>query len=89
MSYLDQTKILVAKREDEEYPFIIAAMSMTTWEVVPQEDFDAWKIRMAKDYFEDDWTAYDYVEAIIEVPIATLQALFPAVIIPKVVPEPT
>lgn len=89
MSYLDQTRILVAKREDEPYPTIIGAMSMTTWEIVPQEHFDAWKIRMAKDYFDDDWTAYDYVEAVIEIPWQTLKALFPRVIRPTVVPDPT
>lgn len=78
MSYLDKTRLLVAKREDESYPMVIAAMPQSTWEIIPPEEWDAWKRKRGEEMFSDDWTAYDYIEVIATIPNAQLAALFAA-----------
>jgi hypothetical protein len=74
----DKTRLLVAKREDEDYPMVIAAMAETTWEIIPVEDWDEWKRKRAEEYFDSDWTAYDYIEVVITIPNADLLAMFMA-----------
>jgi hypothetical protein len=76
--YLDKTRLLVAKREDEKYPLVIAAMPESTWEVIPPEDWDVWKRKRGEEMFDRDWTAYDYIEVIVTIPNAQLAAMFDA-----------
>lgn len=76
--YLDKTRLLVAKREDEDYPLVIAAMPESTWEVIPPEDWDAWKRKRGEEMFDRDWTAYDYIEVIVTIPNAFLASMFAA-----------
>lgn len=78
MSYYEQTRLLVAKREDEEMPYVIAAMPQSTWEVYDPAEYDDWKRNQAKRFFDADWTAYDYVEVIITIPEQQLKDLFEA-----------
>lgn len=76
--YFDQTRLLVAKREDEESPMVIGAYPQTTWEIVPEEDFDSWKRDTAEAFFGPDWTAYDFIEVIVTIPQQQLAAMFKA-----------
>lgn len=76
--YLDKVRLLVAKREDEDWPLVIAAMPESTWEVIPPEDWDKWKREASERMFDDDWTAYDYIEVVAEIPNATLAKMFEA-----------
>lgn len=76
--YMDKTRFLVARLEGEKYPYIIGAYPLSTWEVVPPEDFDRWKRETAEAFFGPDWTSYDYVEAIVTIPHGDLNALFEA-----------
>ena len=78
MSYLDKTRLLVAKREDEDSPMVIGAMPQSTWEIIPPEDWDAWKRKTAEQFFDADWTAYDYIEVVITIPVGQLAAMFDA-----------
>jgi hypothetical protein len=78
MTYLDKTRLLVAKREDEDYPYIIAAMPQSTWEVFDVEEWDKWKRDQAKRFFDADWTAYDYIEVVMTFPNSALAGLFAA-----------
>lgn len=77
-NYLDKTRLLVAKREDEQYPMVIAAMPQSTWEIIPPEDWDAWKRKRGEEMFDRDWTAYDYIEVIVTIPNKDLAAMFEA-----------
>lgn len=76
MTYLDEVVLLVAKREDEEDPYVIGCMPRTTWEVYAIEEWDEWKRETAKRFFDADWTAYDYTEAVITLQPEHLKALF-------------
>jgi hypothetical protein len=38
--YMEKTMLLVAKREDEDYPMVIGAMPRSTWEVFDIEEWD-------------------------------------------------
>ena len=76
--YMDQTRLVVAKREDEKYPLIIAAMPQSTWEIIPVEEWDEWKRERARAFLDDDWTAYDYIEVVITIPTSRLAAMFNA-----------
>ncbi len=78
MSYLDKTRLLVAKREDEECPLVIAAMPNSTWEVMHPEEWDRWKREQAAAAFDDDWTAYDYIEVVITIAVGQLASMFSA-----------
>lgn len=90
MSYLDQTRLLVAKREDEDSPMIVGAYPQSTWEVVPDEDFDRWKRETAESFFGPDWTAYDYLEVVMTFPASKLCAMFEArEIVPASMTRPT
>lgn len=74
----DKTRLLVAKRFDENYPMIIGAMTESTWEILPVEDWDEWKRKRAMEYFDADWTEYEYVEVIVTIPNSQLADLFSA-----------
>lgn len=74
--YDDKVRLLVAKREDEDIPYVIAAFPMSTWEIIPPEDWDSWKRERAEAFFDADWTAYDYVEAVVTIPWRDLAQLF-------------
>jgi len=76
--YLDKTRLLVAKREDEKWPMVIGAMPQSTWEIIPPEDWDEWKRKTAEKFFDADWTAYDFIEVVITIPSEQLAALFDA-----------
>jgi hypothetical protein len=76
--YLDKTRLLVAKREDEDAPYIIGAMPQTTWEVFDPEEYDEWKRKTAERFFDADWTAYDYIEVVMVFPNKSLADLFAA-----------
>ena len=76
--YYDKTRLIVAKREDEEVPMVIAAMPQTTWEVIPVDEWDEWKRKRAEAFFDADWTAYDYIEVVVTIPWQQLAELFNA-----------
>lgn len=76
--YLDKTYLLVAKREDEHYPLVIGAMPASTRGIIFPEEWDAWKRKRGEEMFNDDWTAYDYIEVIVTIPNAQLAELFAA-----------
>lgn len=76
--YMDKTRLLVAKREDERFPMIVAAMPETTWEIIPPDEWDEWKRKAGERMFDRDWTAYDYIEVVITIPSAQLAELFEA-----------
>ncbi len=78
MSYYDKHRLVVAKLYDEDTPFIIGGISESTWEILPPEDWDAWKREMGEKYFGPDWTSYDYIEVIMEYPVEKLMDLFKA-----------
>jgi hypothetical protein len=83
--YFDRTRILIAKRQDEEHPMVIACMPESTWEIISIEEWDEWKRNQAQEFFSSDWTSYDYVEAVITIPNETLADLFSSREIPVVV----
>jgi hypothetical protein len=76
--YMDKTRLVVAKRQDEEFPMIIGAIAESTWEIISEEDWNKWKQEMAEKYFDADWTAYDYIDVIMSYPNDKLTALFEA-----------
>lgn len=76
--YLDKVRLLVAKREDEKYPMVIAAMPESTWEIFPPEDWDKWKRKQGETFFDADWTAYDYIEVVAVISNSMLAGLFEA-----------
>lgn len=77
-SYNDKTRLLVAKREDETTPMIIGAFPMSTWEIIPPEEYDELKRTQAEQFFNDDWTLYDYIEVVVTIPCEQLEAMFEA-----------
>lgn len=74
----DKTRLLVAKREDEDLPMVIAAMPESTWEIIPVEDWDRWKREAGERAFDADWTAYDYIEVVMSFPVERLAEMFRA-----------
>lgn len=76
--YYDKTRLVVAKREDERYPMVIAAFPESTWEVIPPEEWDAKKRKWAEEFFDADWPLYDYIEVIVTISNAELAAMFAA-----------
>ena len=76
--YMDKIRLVVAKRQDETYPMIIGGIAESTWEVIPEEDWNKWKQEMAEKYFDADWTAYDYIDVIMSFPTEQLAPLFEA-----------
>jgi hypothetical protein len=74
----DKTRLVVAKRHDEKYPMVVAAMSESTWEIFDPEEWDRWRNKRAQEYFDADWTEYEYIEVVVTIPSADLAALFDA-----------
>jgi hypothetical protein len=74
----DRTRLLVAKREDEDSTMIVAAMPESTWEIIPPEEWDELMRKRAREFFDDDWTAYDYMEIVVTILQSELLAIFKA-----------
>jgi hypothetical protein len=69
-------RVLVAKEPDSNWPVIFAAMSEDTWEIIPPEEWDKFKRDQAAEWLGPDWTANDFAEAVLPVPMASLRSLF-------------
>jgi hypothetical protein len=76
--YYDRTRMIVARMEGEKYPCVVGAVSQSTWEIIPPDEWDRIKRELAEKWLGPDWTAYDYVEIVVTVPCAQLNALFDA-----------
>lgn len=76
--YYDKTRLLFARMEGERYALCVGAISQSTWEIVPPEDWDRIKREMGEKWLGPDWTAYDYVEVVVTIPAAQISALFDA-----------
>jgi hypothetical protein len=74
---MDKTRLLVAKRVEEDRPLVIAAVPEDMWEILPPEEWEVWKEQRAQELLED-WTAYDYIEVVVTIPSAQLAAMFEA-----------
>lgn len=58
------------------YSQIVFGFPETTWEIMPPEEWDALKRKLCAEWLGPDWTAYEFTEAILEVPQRTLDGLF-------------
>lgn len=76
--HLVKTRLLVARMEGEEFPYVIAAMPMSLWEHIPPDEWDAWRRERAHDAFNSEWTAYEYIEVVMEFPAGELSKMFDA-----------
>lgn len=85
--YLDKVRLIAARMEGEKCPSIIGAIAETTWEIIPPEDWDRVRNELAEKWLGPDWTAYDFIEVIVEIPNANLAAMFDARSLGRV--EPT
>ena len=78
MSEFDEVRAVVVKIRDDEYPerpWIAAAMSAGTYDVIGEEDWQKWRAE-ALPLVLADWQRYDVREVTIRVPQGQLDALF-------------
>lgn len=78
MSGFCEVRALVVKLRDDKFPeqpWIAACMSADTYDVIGEDDWQAWR-RKALRMVLADWEAYDVREVTIRVPQAQLDALF-------------
>lgn len=78
MSYIDKTRLVLARMEGEDWPLVIGAVSETTWEIIPPDDWDKTRREMAEKWLGPDWTAYDFVEVVMTYPAEKFRLLFEA-----------
>lgn len=78
MSYLDKTRLIVARLEGEKWPIVVGAIAQSTWEIIPPDEWDRIKRELSEKWLGPDWTAYDYIEVVITIPAGDLAALFDA-----------
>jgi hypothetical protein len=78
MSYLDKTRLIVARLEGEKWPIVVGAIAQSTWEIIPPDEWDRIKRELAEKWLGPDWTAYDFIEVVITIPAGDLAALFDA-----------
>jgi hypothetical protein len=82
MAYDDKTRLVVAKRYDEDVPLVIAAMPMSTWEIIGEDEWLAWRSKRAKESLSDGAENYELIEVVMDFPASELAAMFPAEIKP-------
>jgi hypothetical protein len=71
----DEVRAVVVKLDDTERPWIAACMSLGTWDVIGEEDWQAWRSK-ALDLVLSDWQSYEVREVVLTVPQDQLDALF-------------
>lgn len=76
--YYDKSRLIVARMEGEKYPLVVGGIPQSTWEIIPPEEWDKLKNEMAEKWLGPDWTAYDYIEIVVTIPCAELNAMFDA-----------
>lgn len=81
--YAERTRLIVANLPGDDMPMIVAAMPMSTWEVVPEDEYDAWKRTRLTEALAD-WSTYDVIEVVMSYPQSKLVEMFNA---PEVEPS--
>ena len=74
----DKTRVVFAKRVDEDYPFAIGAVSEMSSEVIDQETWDAAKREMAEKWLGPDAGSYEFVEVVVVIQNEKIAAMFDA-----------
>lgn len=74
----DKTRLVVAKREDEDYPFVIGGVAESSSEIIGQDDWDEMKREWAEKWLGPDVGAYEFVEIVVTIKSAHLAELFAA-----------
>lgn len=74
----DKTRLVVAKRTDEDYPFVIGGLAESSAEIIGQDEWDEMKREWAERWLGPDAGAYEFVEIVVTIPVADLGALFAA-----------
>jgi hypothetical protein len=84
----DKTRLIFARMEGEKYPLAVGAVAQSTWEIIPPDEWDRVKRELAEKWLGPDWASYDYVEVVVTIPCAQLNALFDAAEITPASVEP-
>lgn len=74
----NKVRAVVVKLRDDSYPekpWIACCMSLDTWDVIGEEDWQTWK-HQALPMVLADWQDYDIREVVLSVPQSQLDALF-------------
>jgi hypothetical protein len=74
----DKTRLVVAKRHDEKYPFVIGGVADSSSEIIDQDEWDQIKREWAAKWLGPDASSYEFVEIVVEIPNADLAAMFEA-----------
>ena len=64
----DKTRLVVAKRTDEDYPFVIGGLSEMSSGIIDQGEWDGLKRGWAEKWLGPDAGSYEFMEVVVTIP---------------------
>lgn len=73
-------RVIVAQEPGHPYAFVVSGISEDTWGIIPPEEWDEHKREICEKWLGPDWTMFDFVEAVLDIPQDALDGLFSAAV---------